>query len=111
MKAIGGGSHSRSIIETIYFFCSVYSLAITIASIDSNKMKVLVAGASGSIGGECLAQCLAHPKISTVVAFVRRDLPADVSSHPKLQCVKVADFAQWPKDVLETHADAAGMIW
>ncbi|KAI0517844.1 hypothetical protein F5B22DRAFT_602694 [Xylaria bambusicola] len=74
-------------------------------------MKVLIAGASGSIGGECLAQCLAHPKISTVVAFVRRDLPVEVSSHPKLQCAKITDFAQWPEDLLEAHADAAGMIW
>ncbi|KAI0399441.1 hypothetical protein F4802DRAFT_589473 [Xylaria palmicola] len=74
-------------------------------------MKVLITGASGSIGGECLNQCLAHPSISTVVAFVRRDLPAAVSGHPKLECVRVKDFSQWPEDVLEAHADAAGMIW
>ncbi|KAI2615198.1 hypothetical protein GGR54DRAFT_301675 [Hypoxylon sp. NC1633] len=74
-------------------------------------MKVLIVGASGMIGGEALIQCLAHPDVSSVVAFVRRDLPVDVSSHPKLKCVLVKNFAMWPKDVLEAHADAVGMIW
>ncbi|KAI8945161.1 hypothetical protein F4801DRAFT_594378 [Xylaria longipes] len=74
-------------------------------------MKVLITGASGSIGGGCLIQCLAHPSISTVVAFVRRELPGDVSNHPKLKTVLIKDFSQWPEDVLKVHADAVGMIW
>ncbi|KAK7429768.1 hypothetical protein QQZ08_003613 [Neonectria magnoliae] len=74
-------------------------------------MKILIVGASGSIGGEALLQCLAHPEISKVVAFVRRDLPSDVSDHPKFESVLIKDFSKWPKDVLKAHADAAGMIW
>ncbi|KAI1123030.1 hypothetical protein F5Y10DRAFT_286540 [Nemania abortiva] len=74
-------------------------------------MKILITGASGSIGGECLIQCLSHPSISTVVAFVRRDLSTDVSNHPKLKCILIKDFSQWPEEVLQAHADAAGMIW
>ncbi|KAJ9144496.1 putative Nucleoside-diphosphate-sugar epimerase [Pleurostoma richardsiae] len=74
-------------------------------------MKILIVGASGMIGGEALIQCLAHPSISKVVAFVRRDLPAGVSGHPKLESVLVKDFAIWPAGVLQAHADAAAMIW
>ncbi|KAH7159527.1 hypothetical protein B0J13DRAFT_108922 [Dactylonectria estremocensis] len=74
-------------------------------------MKVLIVGASGMIGGEALIQCLVHPSISSVIAFVRRDLPANVRDHPKLQSVLIKDFAVWPKDVLQAHADAVGMIW
>ncbi|KAI1159207.1 hypothetical protein F5B18DRAFT_37192 [Nemania serpens] len=74
-------------------------------------MKILISGASGSIGGECLRQCLSHPAISIVVVFIRRDLPADISNHPKLKCIMIKDFSQWPEDVLQAHADAAGMIW
>lgn len=74
-------------------------------------MKILIVGASGMIGGEALLQCLAHPSISRVVAFVRRNLPADVSDHLKLECVLIKDFAIWSEDVLQTHADAAAMIW
>ncbi|KAL0941716.1 nucleoside-diphosphate-sugar epimerase [Colletotrichum truncatum] len=74
-------------------------------------MKVLIVGASGMIGGEALVQCLAHPEISQVVAFVRRDLPADVVNNPKLKCVVIKDFSKWPEDILREHADAVGMIW
>ncbi|KAI0430899.1 hypothetical protein F5Y09DRAFT_306442 [Xylaria sp. FL1042] len=74
-------------------------------------MKILITGASGSIGGECLAHCLSHPDVSTVVAFVRRDLPADVLNHPKLKCVLIKDFSHLPEDILQAHADAVGMIW
>ncbi|KAI1347254.1 hypothetical protein F5Y01DRAFT_318901 [Xylaria sp. FL0043] len=70
-------------------------------------MKVLITGASGSIGGECLAHCLSHPDISTVVAFVRRDLPADVSNHQKLKAIgsyngsRTADL-EYPMAFLES---------
>lgn len=74
-------------------------------------MKVLIVGASGMVGGEALAQCLAHPNISKVVAFVRRHLHADVSNHQKLESIIIKDFAAWPEDVLQAHADAAGMVW
>ncbi|KAF7553548.1 hypothetical protein G7Z17_g3568 [Cylindrodendrum hubeiense] len=74
-------------------------------------MKVLIVGASGMIGGEILLQCLTHPSISTVVAFVRRELPAAVSENPKLQCVVIKDFSVWPEELLQAHTDAAGMIW
>ncbi|KAI1746984.1 hypothetical protein F4782DRAFT_468927 [Xylaria castorea] len=74
-------------------------------------MKVLITGASGSIGGGCLIQCLTHPSITTIVAFMRRELPGDVSNHPKLKTVLIKDFSQWPQDVLEEHSDAVGMIW
>jgi uncharacterized protein YbjT (DUF2867 family) len=74
-------------------------------------MKVLVVGATGMVGGEALIQCLAHPTITKVVAFVRRDLPADVSSNPKLESVLIKDFAIWSKDVLLAHSDAAAIIW
>jgi uncharacterized protein YbjT (DUF2867 family) len=74
-------------------------------------MKVLIVGGSGMVGGEALAQCLAHSSISRVVAFVRRGLPANRSGNSKLSCVLVKDFAAWPDDVLQGHADAEGMIW
>ncbi|KAF5674088.1 hypothetical protein FCIRC_7857 [Fusarium circinatum] len=70
-------------------------------------MKVLFLGASGSIGSEALRQCLSHPKITSVVAFVRRALPSD---HPKLQTVMIKDFLKWSDDILLPHVDAAAMI-
>ncbi|KAI1173396.1 hypothetical protein F4777DRAFT_451248 [Nemania sp. FL0916] len=74
-------------------------------------MKILITGATGSIGSGCLRQCLSNPSITTVVAFVRRDLPPDVSNHPKLKCILMQEFSQWPDEILQAHSDAAGMIW
>ncbi|KAI1330948.1 hypothetical protein F5Y16DRAFT_361706 [Xylariaceae sp. FL0255] len=74
-------------------------------------MKILFVGASGMIGGEALRHCLIHPKVTSVVAFVRRELPTEVSKNPKLKCIITKDFSSWPTEVLESHADAAGMIW
>lgn len=74
-------------------------------------MKILFVGATGAIGSEVLDQCLAHPDITSVVAFSRRELPSKVSSNPKLQVVIMEDFAEWPEGVLEAHADAEAMVW
>lgn len=74
-------------------------------------MKILLTGASGSVGGEVLAHCLNHPQISSVVAFVRRDLPQELSSHRKLESVVMKDFSVWPEEILKSHTDAVAMIW
>lgn len=74
-------------------------------------MKVLFVGATGSIGSEVLVQCLAHPEITSVVAFSRRELPSTVTTNPKLQVVIIQDFAEWPQGILEAHADAEAMVW
>jgi uncharacterized protein YbjT (DUF2867 family) len=74
-------------------------------------MKVLLTGATGTIGGGALRACLAHPQITKVIAFVRRALPVDVSSNQKLETVIVDDFSKWPEDLLDRNMDAAAMIW
>ena len=74
-------------------------------------MKILFTGATGAIGSGVLEQCLAHPEITSVVAFSRRELPSKVSSNPKIEVVIISDFSHWPEGVLERHADAAAMVW
>lgn len=74
-------------------------------------MKVLLTGATGTIGGGALRACLIHPQITAVVAFVRRPLPQDLSSNPKLETVIVEDFSTWTDELLDQHMDAAAMIW
>lgn len=74
-------------------------------------MKVLVVGATGAIGSIVLTHCLAHPKITSVVAFCRRPLPDHVASNKKLQCFIVGDFKSWPEETLKAHSDASAMLW
>lgn len=74
-------------------------------------MKILFVGASGAIGSGVLEQCLAHPKVTTVIAFSRRDLPAAVSTNGKLQCAIKKDFSRWEDDELQSYLDADAMIW
>lgn len=65
-------------------------------------MKLLLAGATGLVGGHVLAQALADPRIDAVVAPTRRALPA----HPKLLAPTV-DFEALPDDAPWWAADAA----
>lgn len=65
-------------------------------------MKLLLAGATGLVGGHVLAQSLADPRIDAVIAPVRRVLPA----HPKLLAPTV-DFEALPEDAPWWAADAA----
>ncbi|VUC33424.1 unnamed protein product [Clonostachys rosea] len=74
-------------------------------------VKVLLTGATGTIGGAVLERCLAHPHISTVVAFTRRKLPDAVASDPKLRIEIMQDFSNWSEELLDPHRDAAAMIW
>lgn len=55
-------------------------------------MIVLIFGATGSAGGGVLRACLGAPVVSAVRAIVRR--PPEIT-HPKLQIVRHADFADY----------------
>jgi uncharacterized protein YbjT (DUF2867 family) len=79
-------------------------------------MKVLITGATGAIGGAVLKQCLKHPGITSIVALVRRELPADFipsddANRDKFTAVVIKDFATWSPDVLAQIKDADAMIW
>jgi uncharacterized protein YbjT (DUF2867 family) len=54
----------------------------------ADEKRVLVAGASGLIGGYCLHRLLAHPAYSRVIVWSRRALPL---AHEKLS-IELVDF-------------------
>ena len=65
-------------------------------------MRLLLAGATGLVGGHLLRQALGDERITAVVASVRRDLPA----HPKL-VAPIVDFEALPEEAEWWAADAA----
>jgi hypothetical protein len=92
--------HSRLLVG--FYVCASCLLSMA---------KILLTGATGTIGRAVLDRCLTHPNVDTVVAFVRRALPDEIATNPKIQTVIVKDFSVWPEDVLTQHLDAAAMIW
>ncbi len=64
--------------------------------------SILILGATGQVGHALLAQALAAPAVSRVLAPTRRPLPA----HPKLENPLV-DFAHLPPDAAWWQADIA----
>ena len=55
-----------------------------------SKMRLVIVGATGMVGGYALRYALEHPAIGSVTAIVRRSLGI---SHPKLKEVLHRDFA------------------
>ncbi|KAL5372763.1 hypothetical protein DPSP01_013232 [Paraphaeosphaeria sporulosa] len=73
-------------------------------------MKVLITGATGTIGSAILRHCLQEPSITSIVALSRRALPQDISS-PKLSTILVSDFANYDAALLSKIVSADAAIW
>ncbi|KAJ7725945.1 hypothetical protein B0H16DRAFT_275930 [Mycena metata] len=73
-------------------------------------MKVIVSGATGRIGGACLARLLSNVQVTEVVVLTRRAVSAD---SPKLRVVLLTDveFLSYPAHVLKELEGAVGCIW
>lgn len=71
-------------------------------------MKVLLTGATGTIGGAIFRHLDKHPSISSIVALTRR--PFDPPSS-KCTNIVINDFNNWESDVLASVADSDAMVW
>lgn len=71
-------------------------------------MKVIVAGATGTIGGGALKRLLDLPTVTSVVALSRRKLELE---HSKLKVAIVKDFLHYEPDVLEQLSGAEACVW
>ncbi len=71
-------------------------------------MKVIVTGATGTVGSGVLEACLEHPSITSIVALTRR--PLEVKD-PKINNVIHKDFMNYNKPVLEQMKGAEACIW
>ena len=75
-------------------------------------MKLIVAGATGFVGGEVLYAALEHPAVTKVVSLSRRAVvDARISNHPKWESVVLEDFEHYPLGALAQMRGAVGCIW
>jgi hypothetical protein len=72
------------------------------------RMKVLITGATGSIGGKMLQYLLLRPEITSVVALSRREV---ISESEKLRSLIVKDFLNLDPEILANISDADAMVW
>lgn len=71
-------------------------------------MKIILTGATGFIGAEVLHSALRHPRITSIIALSRRQLPI---KHEKLTVLIVSDWLQYSPQILQACAGAEACIW
>jgi uncharacterized protein YbjT (DUF2867 family) len=74
-------------------------------------MKVVVTGATGFVGREVLAQCIAHHRISNVIVLSRRAIDDNLSKNPKIQVIIHEDFSSYPSSLMKQLKGAEACIW
>ncbi|KAK6362645.1 hypothetical protein TWF730_000100 [Orbilia blumenaviensis] len=74
-------------------------------------MKVIVTGPTGFLGAEILRQCVASPKITSIIAIARRDLAPEWQAEQKITTLKVNDFGTYSEQDLEVLKGAEGCFW
>jgi nucleoside-diphosphate-sugar epimerase len=71
-------------------------------------MKVILTGATGTIGSGVLKQCLANPEVQSVIALTRR--PLDVKD-TKIENIIHRDFLNYDSETREKLKGADACIW
>ena len=74
-------------------------------------MKVILTGVTGFIGHETLVQCIANPKITSIVALSRRALPDSVLKDSKLKILILEDFTKYTPEIMDELAGAEACVW
>ncbi|KOS22475.1 hypothetical protein ESCO_002088 [Escovopsis weberi] len=74
-------------------------------------MKVIVTGATGTVGKAIVQQCLQDEHITTVIILTRRAVSMDFESHPKVQVVLHQDFSQYPAEMMRGFEGAEACLW
>ena len=85
-------------------------IASSLPSISIPKMKVVLSGSTGFIGGEVLTQCLNHPSVTSVVVLTRRD-PGGLAENPKAKVIIVKDFASYDEPTIDELKLADAALW
>jgi hypothetical protein len=74
-------------------------------------MKVILTGVTGFIGHETLLQSIANPRITSIVALSRRELPDSVPKDSKLKVFILEDFTKYTPEIMEELAGAEACVW
>lgn len=68
-------------------------------------------GATGFVGREAVAQCIANPEISSILVLTRRNIDETLSQSSKVHVILHQDFQNYPPALLEQLKGSHGCIW
>ncbi|KAK6508860.1 hypothetical protein TWF481_003626 [Arthrobotrys musiformis] len=74
-------------------------------------MKVIITGVTGFLGTEILRQCVANPKITSIIALARKDLAPEWQAEKKITTLKITDFGTYSPEDLKVLEGADGVFW
>lgn len=74
-------------------------------------MKIILAGCTGFIGAEILAQYLRTSSVTSIVLLTRRPLPAEIENEPKVTALLLEDWLTYSDEAKKKMADASAAIW
>ena len=80
-------------------------------------MKIIITGATGVVGTECIRLALSHPRVTEVVTLSRRPVSisegfSSESDTDRLKTMILKDFASdYPDDVKDVLKGADACIW
>jgi hypothetical protein len=71
-------------------------------------MKIILTGATGTIGSHALNAALSSPKVASIIALCRRSLTVQ---DPKLNVINHKDFSSYPDSLLDQLAGADACLF
>ncbi len=74
-------------------------------------MRIIIAGATGFVGGAVVRQAIANERITHAFVLTRKPLPEDIAKSPKVTIIQHNDFSAYPPELLEQLAGAEGCVW
>jgi len=74
-------------------------------------MKLLITGATGVAGLQVLRTAIKDPKVTQITIISRRPLPDDTPTSDKVQVIVLADFLDYPPEVVSRLVDHDACIW
>lgn len=74
-------------------------------------MRIIIAGATGFVGGAVVRQAIANERITHAFVLTRKPLHEDIAKSPKVTIIQHNDFSAYPPELLEQLAGAEGCVW
>ena len=75
---------------------------------ENRGMKVIVTGATCTIGRGVPKQCIIDPRVSSIFVLTQKQLPSDLTSSAKVKEVLHQDFKTYSASLLKELAGAEG---